>query len=114
MQRSREEAERNELREITSKRERSKRNVHNFEHLSPREARRSRAEVEEQSINSRGNQLLTPRERREIKTDTAVVFGWGRCCHPPNAMDFRHRCRLSVWLSDRAVGLPNYATPLSL
>ena len=49
----------------------------------------------------------------KIKTDTAVVFGWGRCCHSPNAMDFRHRCRLSVWLSDRAVGLPAYATPLS-
>ena len=57
-----EEAERNELRgnneKITLKLERSKRNVHNFEH-------RSRAEVEEQSINSRGNQLLTPRVRRE-------------------------------------------------
>lgn len=63
MQRSREEAERNEQRgnneKITLKLERSKRNVHNFEHLSPREARQT---VDKQSRKSALNAEGTPRK----------------------------------------------------
>lgn len=91
--RSREKRTSRELREITLKRERSKRNVHNFEHLSPREARQT---VDKQSRKSALNTENQNRHRCRFWLGT--VLSLTKCNGFPTPLSvyliMRHRCRV--------------------